>query len=158
MSLKGGEKKNSFWFYLKSMCTVWEKKYPCFNINKGSFSSAAWETPQFKVDFQRFSRAITVAAEKITDNVLFIHTKHVNGLQKKINIYSLITVYSLYSNQLSLTVPSLLNAQNGDLIISSNFSKEWKVIIMIAQGKISLNKCKRNCVKDNHTGYFLKFL
>lgn len=81
------------------------KKYPCFNINKGSFSSAAWETPRLKVDFQWFSRAITVAAEKITDNVLFIHTKHANGLQKKINIYSLITVYSLYSNQLSLTVP-----------------------------------------------------
>lgn len=81
------------------------KKYPCFNINKGSFSSAAWETPQFNAAFQRFSRAITVAAEEITDNALFIHTKHASGLQKKIDIYSLITVYSLYANRLSLAAP-----------------------------------------------------
>lgn len=53
----------------------------------------------------QFSRAITVAAERRTDNVFFIHTKHASGLQKKINIYSLITVYSLYSNQLSVAAP-----------------------------------------------------
>ena len=53
----------------------------------------------------RFSRAITAAPERRTDNVLFIHTKHASGLQKKINIYSLITVYSLYSNQLSVAAP-----------------------------------------------------
>jgi hypothetical protein len=34
-----------------------------------------WETPQFNIAFQRFSQAITVAAEIITDKALFIRTK-----------------------------------------------------------------------------------
>lgn len=104
MSLNEGEKASLILSKINVYCSRGGKKLSRLQYKQISVQRP-WETPQFNVAFQRLSRALTVAAE-ITDNVLFIHTKHASGLQKKINIYSLITVYSLYSSQLSLAAPS----------------------------------------------------